>query len=332
MTWVGIESFARIFYRPRQHLLLQVLALTTLLLFLVTTLSYLPSTNIRIKGFAYPSPSRPSFPPPCHTVQAPANLRSNDSLVHQWKELQILFTTHTPLMLSPQASSGGQASDLQDDELPMPLPTSAAEAIPLKSTHRQLVESVPPYPRGQYRGRGIVMLAGGSKSEFAATSLGMLRQLGSKLPVELWFLHITPKERVWCQQLAGQGITCQVLEDLYADADEAFLYEEQTETATMILSSFDQIIYLSSDTIPVVKPDDIFDAQAFQKSGVVLWPDFWASSETRWAAFITGMQADARVQRLGDGTIDAAQMVWDKKRHWKVSSPFFLDAYYQISA
>ena len=320
---MGIDSFA---YRPGQHFLLRILALTSLLFLLATTLVYLPSTNTRTKVFAHLSSSRTSFPQLCHTIHPPANLRSNDSLVHQWKELRILFTNHVPLMQSPEDSSSGQAGDLQGDEPLMPLPTSAAEALPLKSTHRQLVESIPPLPPDYYHGRGIVMLAGGPKSEFAATSLGMLRQLGSKLPVELWFVHITPKERVWCQQLAGQGIMCQVLEDLYANAGGGFLYEEQTETAAMLLSSFDQFIYLSSDTIPVVTPDDIFEAQAFQKSGVVLWPDFWPSSETRWAAFITDLQADASVKKLGDGTIDPAQMVWDKKRHWKVSASLFLDA------
>ena len=329
MTWVGIDSVVRILYRPR---LLHILTLTSLVLLLVTTLWYLPSTNTRTKAFAYLGPSRTSSPSPCQTIQRPANLRSNDSLVHQWKELQILFTAHLPLIQSPQTLSGGQAGNPQGDELLMSLPTSAAEAAPLISTHRQLVESIPPYPRGRYRGRGIVMLAGGSKSEFAATSLGMLRQLGSKLPVELWFLRITPKERVWCQQLAGQGITCQVLEDLYANVEDRFLYEEQTETAAILLSSFHQIIYLSSDTIPVVKPDDTFHSQAFQKSGVVLWPDFWASSETQWAALITGLQTDARGKKLGGGTIDPAQMVWDKKRHWKVSSPLSIAACCQFSA
>ena len=87
----------------------------------------------------------------------------------------------------------------------------------------------------------------------------------------------------------------------------------------MVFSAFEEILYLDSATLPVTRPDDVFESANYQNAGAVVWPDFWQSSEKPWAAYCIGLSNTTIEQRQRKRhTLDDRLMLWNKKKHWKV--------------
>ena len=55
--------------------------------------------------------------------------------------------------------------------------------------------------------------------------------------------------------------------------DVLFPYQVLIKLAAILWSSFDQIIFVSNNTISVNNPDDIFDSKALLETAAILWPD-----------------------------------------------------------
>ena len=239
-----------------------------------------------------------------------------------WTKLHALFEEHTPAQRSkPIAFPGGIVDNPPFNVLDEYLPIERIDAIDMRMTHGHLVKSLPDLPNKLFRGQGIVMVTDSIKGEFAATSLGMLRLLGSRLPVELWMLDRALARKRWCEELAHQGVACRYLEDYVDNAQKVSGDENQQVAAAMLFSSFEEILYLDSTTIPVAKPDDVFEAEGFEDTGCVLWSDFWRSTESPWTAYITGVSQQKDTRRSEQQAVDAAQMVWHKGLQWKVRTP-----------
>ncbi|MCJ1394612.1 hypothetical protein MMC18_007492 [Xylographa bjoerkii] len=236
-----------------------------------------------------------------------------------WHDLQQLFDAHPPVLTGERAAPGRLTKDFQSSIVKYPLPNSAAEASILRGIHQHLVARIPTRPPlDLYNGRGIVMLAGQSRDEYAGVSLGMLRLVGGRLPVELWFLDRASAKTSWCPQLVAKGVTCRFLSEYTANLSQTFPFEEQQRAAVLLFSSFQHALYLHSDTIPVLNPDNTFDSQPYRDTGLIAWPDFWQSSQSGYADFITGARAEIMPERIDYGTIDPTQLEWDKERQWKL--------------
>ena len=162
------------------------------------------------------------------------------------------------------------------------------------------------------------MLAGGSYSEFAATSLGMLRQVGSKLPVEVWAKDSSEETPGWCAELAKEGIACRRLAD-YMDMTH-LKHPYQWKVFTMLFSSFREILFLDADDMPIDNPDTIFDSEVFQKNGAILWPDYWKHSGSPWLPYILGMTEQRSDMLYDEKSVESGQIFWHKETHWRVSS------------
>ena len=236
-----------------------------------------------------------------------------------WRKLQKLFDNHTPQ--PEEIKETGSVAEYPFNDLEAQWHDKAQNA---RQRHEQLLTQIPRPPKNAFSGRGIVMVTSKKESEFAATSLGMLRILGSRLPIELWMLNKTTARPGWCEELAEQGVACRFLADYVRDGAR-FLQDETEHTAlALLLSSFEEIMFLGAATMPVVNPDGVFESEAFQAISSVLWPDFRESSESPWTDYIIGVKKEAINKTERTQTIDAGQMLWDKGRHWKVSVHSFL--------
>ena len=263
-----------------------------------------------------------SEPQPTCTIKPHPGLPSKEVLSKLWGDVLSSIDDHAPLLdyVDPKAT-------LKYDRLEPLLPTSATEATRIRSIHDGFLESIPPEPKDLFGGQGIVIVAGGSRSEYAATTLGMLRLIGSKLPVELWFVDKKVEKKDWCVSMAIEGVTCRYLTDYIHQAYslEVLPYEDQYKTTALLFSSFSEVLFLESDSIPVTNPDNLFESQKYKENGIVVWPDFWGSTEASWAPYSTGQVAEAVEMRQDHGTLDTAQILMDKSRHWKL---LILTAYY----
>ena len=171
------------------------------------------------------------------------------------------------------------------------------------------------------------MLAGGHYSEFAATALGMLREVGSKLPVEVWVKDASEEEPGWCVELAKEGMACRRLDD-YLDMS-VFTHPYQWKIFTMLFSSFNEFLFLDADNMPMKNPDTIFDSKAYRDTGAILWPDYWKFSGSPYYPYIAGLTDEPSDALYEDKTVESGQVVWNKERHWKVYRSFLVQKSWQ---
>ncbi|KAK1974918.1 alpha-1,2-mannosyltransferase [Colletotrichum cereale] len=156
------------------------------------------------------------------------------------------------------------------------LESLAAQHAAFVSAIRSTLSEKLPYWNGT---RGVVMTAGGGYLGTALTSILMLRRSGSRLPVHL-FLD-TRAERAaaanFCDGiLRRMAVECLVVEDLLlASNTNATVRHYQYKVLSILLSPFQQTLYLDADAWPVHDPEPLFTSEPFASHGLVTWPDFW---------------------------------------------------------
>lgn len=236
-----------------------------------------------------------------------------------WSNLQEMFDAHPPQPLTlgqPKFHTGGKFPDIELIRNQLNISTSDAQAT--RDSHVEVTKNLLPYPSGLFSGRGIVMLAGGRYSGYASTGLGMLRELGSTLPVEVWMKDQTEEKPGWCDELEQEGMACRRMSDYM---DVSFMkHGYQLKINSILLSSFEEVLFLDADNVPVRNPDGVFDSKGYSDTGVVLWKDYWKHSGAPILPYILGMTDEASDILINEEekTVESGQLMWDKKRHWKV--------------
>ena len=234
-----------------------------------------------------------------------------------WKSLQGSFDQNKPQPLDLHLTTFESMSNfptLEEIQSHTPLQRTDAEAS--RKSHIEVFKNIPAYPEGLYKGRGIVILAGGRFSPFATTGMGMLREIGSTLPVEIWMKDKDEEKAGWCKDIKQDGMVCRRLSD-YMDTS-ATESGYQLKVNSILFSSFEQVLFLDADNVPVKSPDTIFDSQVFIDNGAILWPDYWKHSGAPLLPFEVGLSDDASEILRQDQTAESGQLVWDKRKHWKV--------------
>lgn len=300
---------------PRQQFIL-VLG-WVLLLFVVLRLSqYFTS------GFSFTSSTFLGCDSPrdrlAHAIPVPKAVETA-ALIKIWKDLQTIFDAHPPQPLTlgqPKFHTGGKFPDI--DLIRNQLHLSMADAQATRTSHVEVTKKLLPYPNGTFSGRGIVMLAGGRYSGYASTGLGMLREMGSTLPVEVWMKNEEEEKLGWCDELAQEGMACRRMSD-YIDVSR-MKHGYQLKINSILLSSFEEVLFLDADNVPIRNPDGIFNSKSFVDTGVVLWKDYWKHSGAPALPYVLGITAEPSeiLIQEEEKTVESGQLMWDKKRHWKV--------------
>ena len=266
-----------------------------------------------ISSGAFECPSNRSSP---HNVSPPP-LRDTAPLAQQWNRLRTLFDEHPPTpSYIPHPKHDEVPTKKQTKEL---VNITEAQAYQTRIEHETVIRHIPPYPENMFEGRGIVMLAGGKYSEFAATALGMLREVGSQLPVEVWIKDRSEETPGWCEELEQEGMACRRLQD-YMDMS-ILPMPYQWKVFTILFSSFKEIIFLDADDMPIRNPDVIFDSAVYRENGAILWPDYWKHTGSWWLPYIVGVKDEASDMWQDEKSAESGQLVWNKEWHWKVHLP-----------
>lgn len=254
----------------------------------------------------------------CASIPIPDVHEPPPEVLIQWTRLQELFDHHPPNLVMERGDfKGGQLAKPTVALLADYLDMTVEEASDMRDQHAELTASLPSYPQGLFSGHGIVILAGGKYSEIAATTLGMIRLLGSRLPIEVWMIDRVEEKKGWCDELFLQGIACRFVSDYLQDMS-AFSHHYQLKIAAIMCSSFAEVLFLDGDSMPVVNPDQIFHVPEYLKTGAVLWPDYWKATESPYTGYITGRSQEKDTQLPGFQTVDSGQMLWNKEKQWKV--------------
>ena len=237
-----------------------------------------------------------------------------------WLTLESVFKAHSPYPVTlpriPMAD-GARAPPLEIIQNFIKI--SIEDATLSRESHAGVLKRIPSYPENTFSSRGIIMLAGGRYNMYAATALGVIRETGSRLPIEVWMNDTAEEKKGLCDELAKEGMMCKWLSD-YVD-----WHQRQTgyqlKVMTMMFSSFQQFLFLDADNQPVKNPDAIFDSQSFIDNGAILWLDYWDHTRAPLLPYIVGLIDGASELFRKDKTVESGQVVWDKKRHWMVYKP-----------
>ncbi|KAK0319130.1 hypothetical protein LTR82_009894 [Friedmanniomyces endolithicus] len=190
------------------------------------------------------------------------------------------------------------------------------EATRVRDLHAAFIRNLPVYPGKTFQGRGIVMLAGGHYSEYAVIALGVLRESGSTLPVEVWRRDEREEKHAWCEEIKHEGMACRRLSD-YLDTDILAIADgKEMKVFTMLFSSFEKIIFIDADNMALQPPELLFESEAYKSTGVLLWSDYWHYDSVDWLCYVVSISDNASQALWNQTTYESGQIVWNKRTHW----------------
>lgn len=130
---------------------------------------------------------------------------------------------------------------------------------------------------GSTAGRGIVMSAGDAAAlQRAGVSISMLRSFGCQLPIQIYHYEdeadrISP---TMVQMLSELGANIIELSGLKRGTEwKAY----QIKAIAIQRCTFEEVLYLDTDSYLVKDPTYLFDSEPYVATGVMLWPDFTKS-------------------------------------------------------
>ncbi|KAB8238722.1 alpha-mannosyltransferase [Aspergillus alliaceus] len=204
-----------------------------------------------------------------------------------WRQLHSLLEGHAPKCPSPerQDSSGAIGFNALEGATRPDLIINADHIEqPMQEAHDAFVYAIKnsnlnrAYSRGT---SGIVSSAGKSYLPLFVTSLRMLRRTGSTLPVELFVKDASEYEIKICEDILPEyNAKCIILSDILAGQGKSMveIAHYQIKIFAVLFSSFENVIWMDSDGFPLYKPETLLQAEPFTATGLVTWPDFWAST------------------------------------------------------
>ncbi|KAK3318091.1 mannosyltransferase putative-domain-containing protein [Apodospora peruviana] len=211
---------------------------------------------------------------------------------------------------------------------------TAADQSDLAQSHASFVKQLPDFARRLPFDRdtaGIVTTAGANNFGQVVTMMVMVRQSGSKLPVQIVLDSTDPWiEELCANQLRRLGATCIRLDEIWSALRKsksvpATIERYQWKVMALLASTFQDVLFLDADCLAVVNPDPILrqGSEPFASTGLITWPDFWSSTSSARFYAIAG---DVAVPPLSArASSESGVMVLDKARH---ADTLLLAAYY----
>jgi alpha 1,2-mannosyltransferase len=149
-------------------------------------------------------------------------------------------------------------------------PVSDAEILIAREAHHRAVKMIKTSPDlvpYKPRTRGIVTVGGGRYTGTVLVSLRMLRRTNSTLPVEVFMPTPEDYDEHTCKVvLPSLNAKCVALPQYEGIHIETYQYK----IFAVLLSSFEDVLFLDADNFPIVDPTEFIDSQPYRKTGYVL--------------------------------------------------------------
>lgn len=172
----------------------------------------------------------------------------------------------------------------QDTPRPDVIHMNTSSVTTMRQAHEDYLQTVQqltvPFRPGT---SGIVSTAGDIYLPVFIISLRMLRRTGCQLPVELFLRSRDEHGPYLCDTLLPSlNARCIHLDDIAILGPRATTIAKfQLKVFSILFSSFENVLFLDADNFLVHDPTNLFAQDPFQTSGLVTWPDFWASSASK---------------------------------------------------
>lgn len=181
---------------------------------------------------------------------------------------------------------------------------------------------------------GIVSSAGGKYMPTFIVTLRLLRRTGCTLPVELFVTNSTEYEPYICEEvLPDLNARCVVLSEVMGlekpkdnvdNGGGISIEHYQLKAFAVLFSTFETVIWLDADCIPVHDPTNLLSSEPFLSTGLVTWPDYWASTISPLYFNISRQPEFPTTDRA---TTEAGVFLVSKRSH---SHTLLLAAYYNF--
>ncbi|ODV78312.1 glycosyltransferase family 71 protein [Suhomyces tanzawaensis NRRL Y-17324] len=234
----------------------------------------------------------------------------------------------------------------------------------LKEYHAKFVDAIKRLddpPKQFVNGDGIVISGGGVYFGSALVAIGQMREMGSKLPIELVINDLSEYDEQICEVLLPKTFNarCIVIEKEIGKEllEKLKLTKFQMKIFGLLFSSFDNIITIDADNMPIKNVDTLLTSEPYLSTKFILWPDIWhkgvsplyydiagfkvgttpirregLANDWPWSRY-PGKDVDTDVAYHdleglpGMISIETGQMVFSKRAHFK---SFLLSLYYNI--
>lgn len=127
--------------------------------------------------------------------------------------------------------------------------------------------------------RGVVFTAGNADTMTRVlVSLRLLRSYNSTLPAEVFHFPTEEPSSEIVDELAKLNATVRTVSGLSKQHDPARAKSFHIKGAALVQASFDEVLYLDSDSMPVRRVDELFESRGFRALGAMFWSDYWKDS------------------------------------------------------
>ncbi|KAK2764873.1 hypothetical protein FQN54_008570 [Arachnomyces sp. PD_36] len=260
----------------------------------------------------------------------PVDNHSVESHTEFWQAFNPLLEDNGPKCASPSKTGAASATRFNPNEpqerpdlLYMPL----VDVQRMKRAHTSFVDQIrsnPPKLHYTPGTRGLVSTAGGPYLPVLVTSLRMLRQTVSQLPMEVFLASPDEYESFICEiVLRALNARCVILSDILDSvASTSKISHFQFKPFAMLFSSFEEILFLDADAFPLEDPESLFTSEPFVSRGMVTWPDFWYGSASPLYYNIASQPIPPTTERA---STESGELLISKKTH---SETLMLATYY----
>lgn len=181
----------------------------------------------------------------------------------------------------------------------------------------QLLQSPEPYPDGRFSGKGVVICGGGERYFTCAWVLiNVLRHLGCRLPIEMWHRGPAEMSSKMKSLVSPFGVVCVDAYKVAKRRPVRRLCGWEIKPYSIINSSFEEVLYIDSDNVPVRNPEFLFGASQYESTGAVFWPDRYAKSGDGIPWLLPMAWEVCRVPYRDEPEIEAGQLVIHKRKCW----------------
>jgi FkbM family methyltransferase len=102
----------------------------------------------------------------------------------------------------------------------------------------------------------------------------MLRHVGCLLPIEFWYQGVEEMDGQMVSLISGLGVKCVNATEVEKRCPRRVIGGWELKSYAMLHSAFEEVLLLDADNVPIRDPSYLFDAQAYQQTGSVFWPDY----------------------------------------------------------
>lgn len=202
----------------------------------------------------------------------------------------------------------------------------------MKESHSFVMENLPEKsPRNLYTGNGIVYVGGGKFNWLTLLSIKSIRASGSTLPVEILIPSLDEYDPDLCARVfPALNAHCIYLPyllsgDSQGSSASKFSFKGyQYKALAMLLLSFENVLLLDGDNIPLRRPDHLFTNKPFTDNGLVLWPDFWRRATSPLYYQIAGIDVDTKYLHpiFNELTGSFEEVMMDRPQEYSSAYPF----------